>query len=194
MLRRFAPLRKRFAFVAGNDGGKLRELVVPRACGGSSTPQLLGSITAASGILGHPLSRVTTTEYDFAISRHKLSEVCLKLPALSNHKGAGKTGCALHPWSRVQLRTKSTHSSIQVQRKHSGLPCAMALRLTSCSPGERLSCHRRSTSKLAKLGASTAASGPHDLMSSRFSGLLKTAEASEKTGIFRCLPDERQAR
>src|SRR5262245_35595147 len=25
------------------------------------------------------------------------------------------------------------HTSIQVQRKHSGLPCAMALRLTSCS-------------------------------------------------------------
>src|SRR5882672_7407758 len=26
------------------------------------------------------------------------------------------------------------HTSIQVQRKHSGLPCAMALRLISCSP------------------------------------------------------------
>src|SRR5690242_6430649 len=26
------------------------------------------------------------------------------------------------------------HTSIQVRRKHPGLPCAMALRLTSCSP------------------------------------------------------------
>src|SRR6266436_8792217 len=50
------------------------------------------------------------------------------------HKGAGKTGCALHPRSRVQLRTENAHTSIQVQRKHPGLPCAVALRLTSCSP------------------------------------------------------------
>ena len=26
---------------------------------------------------------------------------------------------------------KKTHTSIQVQRRHSGIPCAMALRLTS---------------------------------------------------------------
>src|SRR5439155_27052102 len=43
---------------------------------GSSTPQLLGSIIDVSGILDHPLSRVTTSEYDFAISRHELPEVC----------------------------------------------------------------------------------------------------------------------
>jgi len=53
-------------------------------------------------------------------------------PSLS--EGAGKTGCTLHPRSRVHLHTKNAHTSIQVQRKHSGLPCAMALRLTSCSP------------------------------------------------------------
>ena len=29
--------------------------VIPRACGGSSTPRLLGSITDASGILGRPV-------------------------------------------------------------------------------------------------------------------------------------------
>src|SRR4051794_27575473 len=34
----------------------------------SSTPQPFGSIIAASGILGHPLSRVVTTEYVSAIS------------------------------------------------------------------------------------------------------------------------------
>ena len=52
----------------------------------------------------------------------------------SNQEGAGKTGCALHPRSRVQRAQKNTHTSIQVQREHPGLPCAMALRLTSCSP------------------------------------------------------------
>ena len=39
---------------------------------------------------------------------------------------------------------KETHTSIQVQRRQSGIPCAMALRLISCSPRRiGLSCHRR---------------------------------------------------
>src|ERR1700710_751164 len=33
------------------------------------------------------------------------------------------------------------HTSIQVWRKHTGLPCAMALRLIRFRPGDRLSCH-----------------------------------------------------
>ena len=59
------------------------------------------------------------------------------LPATSRPRkseGAGKTGCTLHPRSRVQLRTGKAHTSIQVQAEHPGLPCAVALRLTSCSP------------------------------------------------------------
>src|SRR6476620_12679431 len=42
----------------------------------SSTPRLIGSITAASGILVHPPSRVMTTEYVFAISRRDAPELC----------------------------------------------------------------------------------------------------------------------
>ena len=55
-------------------------------------------------------------------------------------EGAGKTGCALHPRSRVQGSKQKTHTSIQVQRKQSGLPCAMALRLISRSPRRDLAC------------------------------------------------------
>jgi len=40
---------------------------------------------------------------------------------LQKTEGAGKTGCALHPRSRVQCAFKKTHTSIQVQREHSGL-------------------------------------------------------------------------
>ena len=60
--------------------------------------------------------------------------------------------------------TKQTHTSIQVQRKHSGLPRAMVLRLISRSPGDRLCCHRRPREALAsqELDASIGASGPHD--------------------------------
>ena len=53
-------------------------------------------------------------------------------------KGAGNAGCALHPRSRVQICAKKAHTSIQVQRKHSGIPCAMALRLISRSPRRRI--------------------------------------------------------
>src|SRR5712671_3098901 len=86
-------------------------------------------------------ARATTSDSNFkqhkhssAISPHHLREVFLKHPALGKKEGAGKTGCALHPRSRVQYVQKNAHTSIQVQRKHSGLPCAMALRLISRSP------------------------------------------------------------
>jgi hypothetical protein len=90
-----------------------------------------------------------TSRYDFSFSRQHLPEVC-KYPSPqrkralailkrgrrrpSKEEGAGKTGCALHPRSRVQMHIKKAHTSIQVQRKQSGLPCAMALRLTPRSP------------------------------------------------------------
>ena len=53
-------------------------------------------------------------------------------------EGAGKTGCALHPRTRVQDCAKNTHTSIQVQSEHSGLPRAMALRLMPCSSRRRI--------------------------------------------------------
>ena len=53
-------------------------------------------------------------------------------------EGAGNAGCALHPRSRVQDCTKKAHTSIQVQRRQSGIPCAMALRLMPCSPRRRI--------------------------------------------------------
>ncbi|SIO03784.1 hypothetical protein SAMN05443247_01557 [Bradyrhizobium erythrophlei] len=54
------------------------------------------------------------------------------------NEGAGNAGCTLHPRSRVQNCAKKTHTSIQVQRRRSGIPCAMALRLMPCSPRRRI--------------------------------------------------------
>src|ERR1700682_2043699 len=54
------------------------------------------------------------------------------------NEGAGNAGCALHPRSRVQSAQKKAHTSIQVQRRHSGIPCAMVLRLMPCSPRRRI--------------------------------------------------------
>src|ERR1700681_193378 len=64
-----------------------------------------------------------------------LPEVCISLSL--KHEGAGNAGCALHPRSRVQKAEKKTHTSIQVQRRLSDIPCAMALRLIPRS-GERI--------------------------------------------------------
>jgi hypothetical protein len=59
-------------------------------------------------------------------------------------EGAGNAGCALHPRSRVQVAQRNAHTSIQVQRRQSGIPCAMALRLIPRSPRRaNSSCHRR---------------------------------------------------
>ena len=79
-------------------------------------------------------------------------------------EGAGKTGCTLHPRSRVQLRTEDAHTSIQVQAEHPGLPCAVALRLTSCSPRRTALLPPSPPRSFASLGlnASTATSGPLD--------------------------------
>jgi hypothetical protein len=56
----------------------------------------------------------------------------------SLEEGAGNAGCTLHPRSRVQIAQRNAHTSIQVQRRHSGIPCAMVLRLISCSPRRRI--------------------------------------------------------
>jgi hypothetical protein len=58
--------------------------------------------------------------------------------ALPQKEGAGNAGCALHPRSRVQYLCEETHTSIQVQRRQSGIPCAMALRLMARSPRRRI--------------------------------------------------------
>src|SRR5205814_2602443 len=83
-------------------------------------------------------SRAMTIEYNFAFSRRDFARGLHQRWPPQNTEGAGKTGCALHPRSRVQAAQRNAHTSIQVQRKHSGLPCAMALRLISCSPRRRI--------------------------------------------------------
>jgi hypothetical protein len=58
-----------------------------------------------------------------------------------------------------------------------------------------LCCHhrQRDAKHHRQLDASVGASGPHDLMSSRFFGLLKTSEAPENKGFFRFLLKEQKA-
>jgi hypothetical protein len=55
-----------------------------------------------------------------------------------------------------------THTSIQVQRRQSGVPCAMVLTAYSAlSPATGLFCHRHLARLLARLDTSVGVSGPH---------------------------------
>ena len=100
--------------------------------GRSGTPQPIGSITAVSGILGHPPSRVTTVGCRSAFSRRIASEACYQLPALLFRGRREDRVLAAPAVSRAICANKNAHEHTG-QREHSGLPCAMALRLTSCS-------------------------------------------------------------
>jgi hypothetical protein len=131
--------------------------------GVSSTPRPFGSIIAASGILGHPLSRVMTTEYVSAISRLTAPEFCKF--TRPKREGAGKTGCALHPRSRVQCAFKERRTrAYRFSGNTPAFPARWLYGLFRALPGDRLSCHRRSREALAswKLDTSVGVSGPHD--------------------------------
>src|ERR1700761_4703652 len=56
---------------------------------------------------------------------------------------------------------QKTHMSIQVQRKHSGLPCAMALRLIRALPGDLDLLVTIASGHYRQLDANPGASGPH---------------------------------
>ncbi len=114
---------------------------------------------------------MSNSRYPSAFSRHNLPEACVSLSL--QREGAGNAGCALHPRSRVQKAERKTHTSIQVQRRLSDIPCAMALRFTSPSPENRalLSPSPHGIWHVGPVGLSappqdltptTEASGPHD--------------------------------
>jgi hypothetical protein len=118
----------------------------------SSTPRPIDSVTDASGILGVRSSRTMTLDVG-PRSRGAMHPRFARKLSLEMKEGAGNAGCALHPRSRVQTAQRKTHTSIQVQRKHSGIPRAMVLRLMPCSPRRRIRLVTVvSGSRLVKLG------------------------------------------
>src|SRR5437899_11648365 len=82
--------------------------------------------------------------------------------ALLEIEGAGKTGCLLHPRSRVRFAQTKVHTSIQGSGSIPAFPAQWLYGLLRALPGERLFCHRRRRDTSRPLDASTAASGPHD--------------------------------
>ena len=62
--------------------------------------------------------------------------------APSKTEGAGKTGCALHPRSRVQLRTQKRTRAYRFSGSIPAFPAQWLYGLLRALPGERLFCHR----------------------------------------------------
>jgi hypothetical protein len=143
-----APLQMRIAarcdrqatITEGRSSTALRSLPSLRATGSrecAPDDRLREAIHSAhwrDGLLRRvaPRNDDVPSRYTFTTPRRATPESCWN-SSPSKTEGAGKTGCALHPRSRVRFAQTKVHTSIQVQRKHSGLPCAMALRLISCS-------------------------------------------------------------
>src|SRR5437016_2116396 len=97
----------------------------------TKTVKMLGNCCgqATSVAQQQPFPRVSTLTSTASHSRGADSARGLHEHCPSRKEGAGNAGCTLHPRSRVQDAQGNAHTSIQVQRKHSGIPCAMALRL-----------------------------------------------------------------
>src|ERR1700730_554639 len=103
----------------------------------SSTPRPFDSITDASGILDRPVKPDDNTGCGSAISRRDAPEVCTNaVPRRKREQGMPGARCTRG--LVCKSAQKETHTSIQVQRKHSGIPRAMALRLMPCSPRRRI--------------------------------------------------------
>jgi hypothetical protein len=104
--------------------------------------------------------------------------VCVRIPATrcarvlqirspqKIERAQGRPGARCTRGLMCKCICKKTHMSIQVQRKQSGLPCAMALRLISCSPRRDQSLlvtvARKKRELLENLTPAIGASGPHD--------------------------------
>src|SRR5437773_12482221 len=107
-------------------------------------------------------SLAMTWKHTCSFSQHDLPELCITVASLENR---GRRECRVRAAPAVSCAKNCTVGAHEHtgQRKHSDIPCAMALRLTSCSPrwsGLVVTVTAQNIS--TQLSASIAAPGPHD--------------------------------
>jgi hypothetical protein len=110
--------------------------VIPREGGGSSTPQLLGSIIAVSGILGHPPSRVTTIECAVAISRPEKPEVCIDAAPQERMQGMPGARCTRGLVCKMHKRKRTR--AYRFSGGNPAFPAQWLYGLCRALPGERI--------------------------------------------------------
>src|SRR4051812_19745532 len=75
------------------------------------------------------------------LAAHSARGLHLRLPS-RKIEGAGKTGCLLHPRSRVRFAQTKLHTSIQGSGNTPAFPAQWLYGLLRALPGERLFCLR----------------------------------------------------
>jgi hypothetical protein len=89
-------------------------------------------------------------------------ELCMKCGPRKT-EGAGKTGCALHPRSRVQIGNKeNAHEHTGSAETLRPSPRSGFTAYFELSPVTGLSCHRHRRFVTRRLDTSVGVSGPHD--------------------------------
>jgi hypothetical protein len=108
-----------------------------------------------------------------------------------NQRAQGRPGARCTRGLAGVLQRNMLPTSIQVQRRASGLPCAMALRLIRDRPGDRLSCHHPPSEALASLGvdASTGASDPNDFTVRKDALVFRTIASTAPCPAFATTAD-----
>ena len=117
----------------------------------------------AQKVMGFASLYPSYDRHTFAFSRRISPEVCIFVWPSRNGGRREDRVLAAPAVSRAICANKNAHEHTG-QREHSGLPCAMALRLTSCSSRRTALLPPSSPRSFASLGlsASTAAPEPHD--------------------------------
>ena len=98
-----------------------------------------------------------------ATSRSRGARALRRLPPSIRTRGRRESRVRAAPAVSCANMHKKTHTSIQVQRRHPGLPCAMVYGLLRALPGERLFLPPSSARSFAsrELDTSVGVSGPH---------------------------------
>jgi hypothetical protein len=81
--------------------------------------------------------RAMTIGYDFSFSRHTAPEFFVNSLRPENKEGAGKTGCALHPRSRVQICAKKRTRAYRFSGSSPAFPTQWFYGLLRAPPGDR---------------------------------------------------------
>ena len=142
-----APPRRRFAQPGQHPSGRTRD---HRAGLRSSTRHCAAQAGRANPSPRSSADRwirfaalAMTVDIASRFSRRISPEVCIFVWPSSKSEGAGKTGCLLHPRSRVRFAQTKLHTSIQGSGSIPAFPAQWLYGLLRALPGERLSCHRR---------------------------------------------------
>src|ERR1700686_1583071 len=117
-------------------------------------------VTCATRFSSSPVKQPAVYEHSFAISPHNSREVCFEFLPLRNQRAQGMPGdrCA----RSLACSVENTRVSHHGHTGSSGIPYAVVLRLTSCSPRRSGLFVTVACASSRRLDAGVEASEPHD--------------------------------